>query len=245
MSNRIHLSTIPEKAVADLVTMEARGASCHDLRMPLIYVVPKSLTGANGLELHVTSDGTFDREQQGQVGYIREGAHPRDLAEHLRERHGLGGCERVENLFIDFADPTAHLIGAWTLARWLGLAEPQISAFVMRLNGGGWALVVDGTPAAIWTCEHDEAAFLSGTTDRAWTSDRELAFAAHLDAAERSWFADPRTASSPTPRTPREALAIALAALITAHAPGAGYDRKSRIRMAAESRGEAPAERTA
>lgn len=33
--------------------------------------------------------------------------------------------------------------------------------------------------------------------------------------------------------------------MIPAHAPGAGYDRKSRIRMAAESRGEAPAERTA
>jgi hypothetical protein len=209
---RLHLATLPERAVSDLVTAEARGASIHDLRMPLILAVPPELVnGANGLKLHVQSDGTFDPEIRGSVGYIREGAHSRAIAEHLREAHALAGCESPDNVYIDFCDPIAHLIGAWTLARWLGLAEPHTSAFVAR-DHTGWCLWVDGI-CYRWT-----------RSERAWTCGLPLSFPADLDPTEDETL------------PVRERNATALAALITAHAAGAGYDRKSRLRMAAKAR---------
>jgi hypothetical protein len=184
--------------------------------MPLVLAVPPDRVGdAHGLELHVTSDGTFDDEIRGSVGYTREDAHPRELAQHLREARALPGCELPENVYIDFMDPVAHLIGAWTLAGWLGFNQPHTSAFVAR-DATGWCLWVDGSGYR-WT-------LASPTSAGVWTCGLPLAFPADLSPAE-----DEKLPA-------RERNAIALAALIRAHAPGVGYDRASRMRMAAEAR---------
>lgn len=214
---RLRLSDLPERAQADLVTIEARGYSNHALYPPLIYTIPEGFENPPaGLEIYTRADGTYDPEILGSVGYIREGSHPYDAVTALREAQAFGGLGRPEDLEIDFADPAAHLSGAWLLTEWLGLPQPATSAFVAR-DAEGWCLYADGIGHRWMRTRPAET--------RAWTCGLPLSFAADLELAED------------TTLNARERNGAALASLIRAHAQGAGYDRKSRLRMAAESRG--------
>ena len=141
---RIRLSSLPPRAQADLVTIEARGYSNHALCPPLIYTVPDGFENPPaGLEINTRADGTYDPEILGAVGLIREGSHPYDAVAALREAQAFCGQGQPEDLEIDFADPAAHLAGAWLLTEWLGLSQPATSSFVAR-DAAGWCLYTDG-----------------------------------------------------------------------------------------------------